>query len=137
MNAHALWAIPTSYRSVHLDCCARYFNVVYRRCNGQTATGIVNIPNRSVCADVNSVSITCSKLGCDMTNMRKLAQECLGLNDVIALAAKPLNDGSGWYVEVSWSNGRVEHVGTFGSDTTARDWIEWDAPKFLRGGPAF
>jgi hypothetical protein len=64
--------------------------------------------------------------------MRKLAEECLGLTQVAALEPQPLPDGSGWCVEVTWSGGYVETVGTFGLESTARDWIEWEAPRFLR-----
>jgi hypothetical protein len=55
--------------------------------------------------------------------------------DVSSLTSKPRKDGSGWYVEVTWNDGRVQQVGTFGSETAARDWIEWDAPKFFRSDP--
>jgi hypothetical protein len=67
-----------------------------------------------------------------MTDVRKLAEECLGLTEIAALEPRPLPDGSGWCVDITWTDGRVEVVGTFGSKGTARDWIEWDAPKFLR-----
>jgi hypothetical protein len=44
----------------------------------------------------------------------------------------PADDGSGYYVEVKWPSGRRELIGKFGSDTTARDWIEHDFPAFFR-----
>ena len=44
----------------------------------------------------------------------------------------PTQDGTGWYVEVKWPSGRREFIGKFGSDTTARDWIEHDFPAFFR-----
>jgi hypothetical protein len=40
-------------------------------------------------------------------------------------------------LEITWSDGRVEFIGTFGLQSTARDWIEWDAPKFLWNMPMF
>jgi hypothetical protein len=64
--------------------------------------------------------------------VHKLAEECLGLTEVVALEPQPLPDGSGWCVKVTWLDGRMETVGTFGLESTAREWIEWDAPKFLR-----
>jgi hypothetical protein len=68
-----------------------------------------------------------------VSDLRKLAADCLGLSDVAGLEPQPLPDGSGWCVRVTWADGRVERVGTFGLESTARDWIEWEAPKFLRG----
>jgi hypothetical protein len=67
-----------------------------------------------------------------MTNVHNLADECLGLSEIAGLEPRPLSDGTGWCVEITWSDGGVEIVGTFGLESTARDWIEWDAPKFLR-----
>ena len=46
---------------------------------------------------------------------------------------KPLRDGTGWYVEIIWSDGETEHVGDFGLESTAWDWIERDLPGYLRG----
>ncbi len=48
------------------------------------------------------------------------------------LRPRPLRDGSAWYVELTWPDGRVEHIGDFGSKTTACDWIEHDFPSFFR-----
>jgi len=45
---------------------------------------------------------------------------------------KPLKDGSGWYVKVTWPDGRVDLFDKFGSETMARDWIERDLPSFFR-----
>ena len=67
-----------------------------------------------------------------MSEFRKLAEECLRLSEVAALDPQPLPDGSGWCVRVTWSDGRVEHIATFGSESTARDWIEWESPRFFR-----
>jgi hypothetical protein len=65
-------------------------------------------------------------------DFRALAEECLQLKQVGSLRPQPLHDGSGWCVEITWSDGSIETVGTFGAESTARDWIEWDAPRFLR-----
>jgi hypothetical protein len=67
-----------------------------------------------------------------MSDCRKLADECLQLAQVVALQPQPLQDGSGWCVEVTWWDGSVEHIVTFGLETTARDWIKWEAPAFFR-----
>jgi hypothetical protein len=64
--------------------------------------------------------------------MRKLAEECLRLPQVAALKPQALADGSGWCVEVTWVDGLVEQIVTFVSENTARDWIEWEAPKLFR-----
>ena len=45
---------------------------------------------------------------------------------------KPLKDGSAFYIEITWLDGRMVYVDKFGSETTARDWIERDFPAFLR-----
>ena len=42
-----------------------------------------------------------------------------------------LSDGSAWYIEVTWPNGRVERIGDFGSETTARDWIAWESDSYF------
>jgi hypothetical protein len=67
-----------------------------------------------------------------VSDFRTLAEECLRLPQVMSLKPQVLHDGSGWYVEVTWSDGGVEHIGTFGSESIARDWVEWDSPKFFR-----
>jgi hypothetical protein len=68
-----------------------------------------------------------------MSEFPKLAEERLQQSEVASLRAQPLKDGSGWYVELTWRDGRVEHIGTFGSKTTARDWIDWEFSKFFCG----
>jgi hypothetical protein len=67
-----------------------------------------------------------------VSDFRTLAEECLHLKQADALTPQALADGSGWCVEVTWSDGNVERIGTFGCESTARDWIEWDAPRFFR-----
>lgn len=67
-----------------------------------------------------------------MTDFRTLAEECLQLKQVDTLAPKPLADGSGWCVEITRSDGSVEQIGMFGLESAARDWIEWEAPRFFR-----
>ncbi|HML12920.1 MAG TPA: hypothetical protein VK456_06410 [Xanthobacteraceae bacterium] len=71
-----------------------------------------------------------------MTDYRALAEECLQLEQVGSLRPRPLHDGSGWCVEITWSDGSIETVGTFGAESAARDWIEWEAPRFLRARSA-
>jgi hypothetical protein len=72
-----------------------------------------------------------------MPNLRNLAAECLHQAQVASLRPRPLEDGSGWYVELTWHDGRVEHIGTFGAQATAQDWIDWDFPKFFRNQLAY
>lgn len=40
-------------------------------------------------------------------------------------------DWSGWYVELTWPNGRVDHIDKFGSASTARTWISRELPSYL------
>ena len=61
-----------------------------------------------------------------------MAEECLGLLQIASMRPQPEPDGSGWRIEITWCDGRIEYVGTFGLESTARDWIEWDAPRFFR-----
>ena len=34
-----------------------------------------------------------------------------------------LKDGSAWYIELTWPNGRVEHIDSFQSESEINDWI--------------
>jgi len=68
--------------------------------------------------------------------MRTRVDHFSALTEVVALTTRPLMNGSGWYVEVTRRDGAVERIGTFGSETTARDWVEWDAARFLRDSGA-
>jgi len=45
---------------------------------------------------------------------------------------RPFEDGSGWCVEYTWPDGRIEKIGTFGSEATARDWLENEFDKYFR-----
>jgi hypothetical protein len=49
-----------------------------------------------------------------------------------ALRVRPLKDGSGWYVEMTWPDGRIERIGDFGLESTARDWIAFEFPAYFR-----
>jgi hypothetical protein len=52
---------------------------------------------------------------------------------VIAITSElPKVESIGRTFKIRNSMGGVEHIGTFGSESTARDWVEWDAPKFFR-----
>jgi len=44
----------------------------------------------------------------------------------------PFEDGSGWAVEFTWPDGRLEKIGTFGSEATARDWLEHEFETYFR-----
>jgi hypothetical protein len=48
------------------------------------------------------------------------------------LRPRPRKDGSAWYVEITWPDGRIVHIGDFGSGTTANDWIAWEFPAYFR-----
>jgi hypothetical protein len=48
---------------------------------------------------------------------------------------RPMPDWSGWYIELVWSNGRVEHIDKFGSVSTARDWISRELRSYVRDKP--
>jgi hypothetical protein len=48
------------------------------------------------------------------------------------LRVRPRDDGSAWYVEVAWPDGRIDRIGDFGLETTARDWIVHEFPSYLR-----
>jgi len=44
---------------------------------------------------------------------------------------RPMPDWSGWYVELIWPDGRVDHIDKFGSASTARAWISRELPSYL------
>jgi hypothetical protein len=45
---------------------------------------------------------------------------------------RPMPDWSGWYVELVWPDGRVEHIDKFGSVSTAQDWISRELPAYFQ-----
>ena len=45
---------------------------------------------------------------------------------------KPRLDGQLWWVEAEWSDGTIESVGTFQSDSEAWDWIGNQSEAWLR-----
>ena len=45
---------------------------------------------------------------------------------------KPRLDGQLWWVEAEWSDGTIESVGTFQSDSEAWDWISNQSEAWLR-----
>jgi hypothetical protein len=59
---------------------------------------------------------------------------CSLIEDAYIPKARPraLEDGSGWYVELTWPDGRIEQVVTFGLESTARDWIDHELLAFVR-----
>lgn len=67
-----------------------------------------------------------------MSDLRKLNEQCFQRSEVASLRPHPLQDGSGWCVELMRHDGRVEQICTFGSETSAQDWIDWEFPKFFR-----
>jgi hypothetical protein len=47
--------------------------------------------------------------------------------------ARPLKSTPGWFVQVSWRYGLVEHVSGFATDQDAQKWIEEKSEAWLRG----
>jgi hypothetical protein len=45
---------------------------------------------------------------------------------------RPFEDGSGWCVEFTWPDGRIEKIGTFGSEASAQDWVEHEFEKYFQ-----
>ena len=48
------------------------------------------------------------------------------------LRPRACDDGSAWYVDITWPDGRSEQIGDFGLEATANDWIAWEAASYLR-----
>jgi hypothetical protein len=49
-------------------------------------------------------------------------------------AMKPfcLKDGSAWYIELTWPDGRVEHIDSFQSESEINDWISRKSDAWLK-----
>ena len=48
-----------------------------------------------------------------------------------AFEARHLTSASGWYVRVTWPNGKRDHIPGFVSQQEAQRWIEGKAPAWL------
>jgi hypothetical protein len=48
------------------------------------------------------------------------------------LIPRELQDGSEWYVLVTWPDGRSEHVGEFASEPDAKIWIITKSAAWIR-----
>jgi len=55
-----------------------------------------------------------------------------GLRSLPTFKAKSFKDGSGWYVEAEWSDGLIQHVDDFGSDTEAKEWVIHKSAGWLK-----
>ena len=61
-----------------------------------------------------------------------------GANAVGHLSSKPamkpccLKDGSAWYIELTWPDGRVEHIDSFQSASEIDDWISRKSDAWLK-----
>ncbi len=61
-----------------------------------------------------------------------------GANTVGHLSSKPamkpccLKDGSAWYIELTWPDGRVEHIDSFQSASEIDDWISRKSDAWLK-----
>ena len=59
-------------------------------------------------------------------------------NTVGNLSSKPamkpccLKDGSAWYIELTWPDGRVEHIDSFQSESEIDDWISRKSDAWLK-----
>jgi len=47
------------------------------------------------------------------------------------LAARPFEDGSGWYIEVKWVGRDAERLGRFDTYSEARDWITLESTAYF------
>jgi hypothetical protein len=45
--------------------------------------------------------------------------------------ARPFKVGDGWYVRVSWDNGRTADVPNFATEADAEQWIKHEAASWL------
>ena len=43
-----------------------------------------------------------------------------------------LKDGSAWYIELTWPDGRVEHIDSFQSESEIDDWISRKSDAWLK-----
>ena len=43
-----------------------------------------------------------------------------------------LKDGSAWYIELTWPDGRVEHIDSFQSKAEIDDWISRKSSTWLK-----
>jgi hypothetical protein len=49
---------------------------------------------------------------------------------------RSLSDGSAWYIELSWPDGRVEHIDSFQSEAEINDWIARKSGAWLKARTA-
>ena len=66
---------------------------------------------------------------------RACAQQSIGtflVADAV-MAARPLKDGSGWYVRADWPLGQTLHVNGFNGKEEAETWIEIEGPSWIEG----
>ena len=47
------------------------------------------------------------------------------------LAARPFEDGSGWYIEAKWVGRDAEQLGRFDTYSEARDWITLESTAYF------
>jgi hypothetical protein len=47
-----------------------------------------------------------------------------------------LKDGSAWYIELTWPDGRVEHIDSFQSEAEINDWISRKSSAWIKARTA-
>lgn len=45
---------------------------------------------------------------------------------------RSLKDGSAWFIELTWPDGRVEHIDSFQSEAEISDWIAHKSGAWLK-----
>jgi hypothetical protein len=53
-----------------------------------------------------------------------------------AMSARCLKDGSAWYIELIWPDGRVEHIDSFQSKAEIDEWISRKSGAWLKARAA-
>jgi len=43
-----------------------------------------------------------------------------------------LKDGSAWYIELTWPDGRIENIDSFQSEAEIKDWISCKSGAWLK-----
>jgi hypothetical protein len=49
------------------------------------------------------------------------------------MRSRSLKDGSAWYIELTWPDGRVEHIDSFQSEEEITEWISRKSDAWLKG----
>jgi len=71
-----------------------------------------------------------------MSNKRRKRDRIAEAKPPPLFAAHPLKSAPGWYVQISWRYGQVEHVRGFVSEHDAESWINGKSEEWLRNRTA-